>query len=301
MFPRASAGTSSRSAAARHRRAGLETWDASPWGTSGNANTNWTIGLGGNSGGALSNEPIGGGLGGSGANVATAGVDVGNWLGNWARQYFQPAADRGIDVWDATPDITTWDATVNSPAETTVWSGDVLNWVPAGGTWGTPGAVSPSAGWAEQNAGGGQGMYYNPATTNWGSWTNPSSGATVVPYDTNYADYFNTLGISGATPFGSVNQETGLFNSAYSGYGVGGVNSLGYYVTDPSGGHGHFVSQSPGIDLGTGGYSSGQQIITSGSPTFGGIDTAAGVNTAGQVVGGLIGPGGIPLAAGIYN
>ena len=118
---------------------GLETWDASPWGTSGNANTNWTIGLGGNSGGALSNEPIGGGLGGSGANVATAGVDVGNWLGNWARQYFQAPADRGIDVWDATPDISTWDATVNSPAETTVWSGDVLNWVPAGGTWGTPG------------------------------------------------------------------------------------------------------------------------------------------------------------------
>ena len=165
---------------------GIETWDASPWGTSGNANTNWTIGLGGNSGGALSNEPIGGGLGGSGANVATAGVDVGNWLGNWARQYFQPAADRGIDVWDATPDITTWDANppgVNvlaAPEDAiTVWSGDVSNWVPAGGTWGTSGLISPYVGWQQQQ----HDLFFNPDTNNWGT----SSGGSVQNWSPTYS------------------------------------------------------------------------------------------------------------------
>ena len=54
-----------------------------------------------------------------------------------------------------------------TPGDIQVWGGDVSNWVPAdpGSTWGTPGAVSPYAGWQA----GQQNLWYSPITNAWGT------------------------------------------------------------------------------------------------------------------------------------
>ena len=128
--------------------------------------------------------------------------------------------------WEGQPaDLTFWDATrpsnvhvIDQPSGTggpgpgiQVWSGDVSNWVPTTGTWGTPGAVSPYQGW-EQN----QNMFYNPGTRNWGSVApgvnpNPDLG-TWRPEEgysgPNYQDYFATAGLPSGG-FGAVQPSGG--------------------------------------------------------------------------------------------
>lgn len=160
--------------------------------------------------------------------------------------------------WQGNNDLMFWDVTrpgvhvIDQPSGTAapptpgqpdihVWGGDVTNWVPAdpSSTWGTPGGVSPYAGWQA----GQQDMFFNPNTNNWGtgtgggigSWSptsgyqGPSGFAAVAPGGTgpvDYQHYFDTAGINPTTTFGggdgSSNSTMG--SSQYN------LNPTGFYI-----------------------------------------------------------------------
>jgi hypothetical protein len=152
---------------------------------------------------------------------------------------------------------------------------------------------------------------YYGALGNTGSNWQPNFNGTFGEFDTNqglagalspqYADYFATMGLPNgdfggggvyagnttrppSVPFGQTNAN-GIFNSAYSGTGVTGVPSLGYYTGDMN----NLWSATIPDQYNT-------QVYNSGIGP-GGVQIASGVNS--QPIGTYnIGPGGIPLAYG---
>jgi hypothetical protein len=184
------------------------------------------------------------------------GWDLGETGGGWLQHLnpgWQPGQGITADMWQ-TP---SWADPVSGGENINTGpsgggGGDII-WQPAGGgtgTWGTPGGVSPEVGWAEIQANGNpNNLFYNPVQQNWGTFTGGSGiGQEVEDYNRWYEDVMGGEGPAPPTPFGSINPETGLFNSAFSGYGATGVPSLGFYTGQGLRGHGNFSPTMPQPD-----------------------------------------------------
>jgi hypothetical protein len=191
--------------------------------------------------------------------AATGGVDLAHWIAQqwgtgWGHRGVDPGTQtrRDMDIWDAAPvqqtwegrpDLTFWDASPGTMTGAPIYvpgGGEMQGpiWQPAGGTWGTPGAITPAAGWAEIQAHGNpSNFFYNPATTTWGTFTGGGGiGHEIDDYNRWYENVIGGVtdrpGPNEFREFGLVPEGTFDVNSLGSTYPM--VNQLWTWLGGPT-------------------------------------------------------------------